>query len=239
MKRNSFLLLLAGSFIALMVCFGPHGASAIDNQAQVSKPTEIKIDPKTFDEFVGQYSFADNPDLVLSFFREDDKFFLQATNQGRIEIFPESETKFFLKLIDAEATFVRDAQGKVTSVLWRQNGQTTPARKTSNQPAVEPNVEFERREEMIRTRDGVRLDTVIFTPKGQTDALPILIDRTPYGVGQSNSDGVNRRYRDLVKDGYIFVYQDIRGRYGSEGTFLMNRPMHDKNDPKGIDESTD
>ncbi|HEX7723489.1 MAG TPA: CocE/NonD family hydrolase [Pyrinomonadaceae bacterium] len=239
MKRNSFLLLLAGSFIALIVCFGHHGASAIENKAQVSKPTETRIDPKTFDEFVGQYSFADNPDLVLSFFREGDKFFLQATNQGRIEIFPESETKFFLKLIDAEATFVRDVQGKVVSVLWRQNGQTTPARKTSDQPAVEPNVEFERREEMIRTRDGVRLHTVIFTPKGQTGALPILIDRTPYGVGQSNSDGVNRRYRDLVKDGYIFVYQDIRGRYGSEGTFLMNRPMHDKKDPKGIDESTD
>src|SRR5882724_9212563 len=239
MKRNSFLLLFAGSFIALIVCFGPHGASAIDNQAQGSKPTEIKIDPKTFDEFVGQYSFAENPDLVLSFFREGDKFFLQATNQGRIEIFPESETKFFLKVIDADATFVRDAQGKVTSVRWRQSGQQTPAKRTSNQPAVEANVEFARREEMIRMRDGVRLHTIIFTPKVQTEALPILIDRTPYGVGQSNSDGVNRRYRDLVRDGYIFVYQDIRGRYGSEGTFLMNRPMHNQKDPKGIDESTD
>src|SRR6266478_6877861 len=134
MKRNSFLLLLAGSFIALMVCFEPYGASAIDNQAQVSKPTEIKINPKTFDEFVGQYSFADNPDLVLSFFREGDKFFLQATNQGRIEIFPASETKFFLKVIDADATFVRDAQRKVISVLWRQNGQQTPAKRTSDRP---------------------------------------------------------------------------------------------------------
>ncbi|HEY0350292.1 MAG TPA: DUF3471 domain-containing protein, partial [Pyrinomonadaceae bacterium] len=115
---------------------------------------EVKINPKTFDLFVGQYSFADNPDLVLSFFREGDKFFLQATNQGRIEIFPQSETKFFLKLIDADATFVRDAQGKVTSVLWRQSGQQTPAKRTSNQPAVEANVEFARREEMIRMRDG-------------------------------------------------------------------------------------
>jgi hypothetical protein len=148
------------------------------------KPTEIKIDPKTFDEFVGQYSFAENPDLVLSFFREGDKFFLQATNQGRIEIFPESETKFFLKLIDADATFVRDAQGKVASVLWTQNGQTTPAKRTNSQPAIEANVEFERREEMIRMRDGIRLHTIIFTPKAQTEALPILIDRTPYGVGQ-------------------------------------------------------
>src|SRR5260370_42632258 len=49
----------------------------------------------------------------------------------------------------------------------------------------------------------------------------------------------NRRYSELVKDGYIFVIQDIRGRYGSEGQFMMNRPMHDKKDPNGIDESKD
>src|SRR5438132_12920185 len=134
MKRNSFLLLLAAGFIALIICFGPRGASAIEGEVQASKPTEVKIDPKSFDEFVGQYTFAENPDLVLSFFREGDKFYIQATNQGRIEMFPASNTKFFLKVIDADATFVRDSEGKVTSVLWRQNGQTTPAKRTSNQP---------------------------------------------------------------------------------------------------------
>ncbi len=200
---------------------------------------EIKIDPKTFDDYVGQYSFAENPDLVLSFFREGEKFFVQASGQGKIEIFPASQTKFFLKIIDADATFVRDAQGKVTTVLWRQNSQTTAARKTSNQPAIETSVAFDRREEMIRMRDGVRLHTLIFTPKDHPDPLPILMNRTPYGIAGANSDGVNRRYRDLVKDGYIFVYQDIRGRYGSEGTFLMNRPMRDKKVSKSIDESTD
>src|SRR6185295_17518430 len=57
--------------------------------------------------------------------------------------------------------------------------------------------------------------------------------------GQSSSDTINRRYKELVADGYIFVLQDIRGRYGSEGEFMMNRPLHDKKDPKGVDESTD
>ena len=47
------------------------------------------------------------------------------------------------------------------------------------------------------------------------------------------------RYSELWPDGYIFVVQDIRGRYGSEGKFEMNRPVHDANDPKGVDESTD
>src|SRR5262249_22554514 len=88
-------------------------------------------------------------------------------------------------------------------------------------------------------RDGVRLHTLLFAPKDQKESLPILMSRTPYGIGQSNSDGINRRYRELVKDGYIFVLQDIRGRFGSEGEFMMNRPLHDKNDPRGADESTD
>jgi putative CocE/NonD family hydrolase len=103
----------------------------------------------------------------------------------------------------------------------------------------ENNVAFDRREEMIRMRDGVRLHTLIFTPKNQASALPFLMQRTPYGIREYNSDGINREYRDLVADGYIFVVQDIRGRFGSEGQFLMNRPPHDKKDSRGIDESTD
>jgi len=86
-------------FVLLTILFSTFTFCAVELFRQGAKAgqqqKEIKIDPKTFDEFAGQYSFAENPDLVLSFFREGDKFFLQATNQGRIEIFPESETKFF------------------------------------------------------------------------------------------------------------------------------------------------
>ncbi|PYS21637.1 MAG: X-Pro dipeptidyl-peptidase [Acidobacteria bacterium] len=92
---------------------------------------------------------------------------------------------------------------------------------------------------MIRMRDGVRLHTLIYTPKDQKEPLPIIVNRTPYGIAETDSDTVNRRYRDLIHDGYIFVLQDIRGRYGSEGQFVMNRPLHDPKDAKGIDESTD
>jgi putative CocE/NonD family hydrolase len=132
-----------------------------------------------------------------------------------------------------------DAQGKVTGLLWRQDNRDRQAKRISDQPAVEVIVPFEKREEMIPMRDGVRLHTLIFSPKDQSEALPILFNRTPYGIAQSSSDGINRRYREFVKDGYIFVRQDIRGRYASEGQFAMNRPPHDAKDPKGIDESTD
>src|SRR4051812_16746360 len=204
MKRNSFLLLLAGSFIGLMVCFGPHSASAIDSQAQGSKP-EIKIDSKTFDPYVGQYVFSESPDFVLSFFREGDRFYVQATDQGRIEIFPASETKFFPKIIDADVTFIRDSNGKVVSLVWRQNSRETPYRKSSNQPAVEKNVPLDKREEMIRMRDGVRLHTLIFTLKTTNQSMPILMERTPYGVGEYDSDAINRSFREFIPDGYIFV----------------------------------
>src|SRR5690349_5809429 len=138
-------------FILLTILFSLFTLGAVETFRPAAhadqQQTEIKIDPKTFDDYVGQYTFDVNPDLVLSFFREGDKFYLQATNQGRIEIFPATESKFFLKIIDADAAFLRDAQGKVHGVLWRQNGQTTTGRKTSNQPAIEASVAFDRREE--------------------------------------------------------------------------------------------
>ena len=100
---------------------------------------------------------------------------------------------------------------------------------------------FERKEAMIPMRDGVKLHTEIYTPREGGPPLPILMLRTPYGV----SAGL-RAYSRFLKgdqhfyaDGYIFVYQDIRGRYGSGGNFEMNRPVRDRNDPTGVDETTD
>jgi uncharacterized protein len=100
---------------------------------------------------------------------------------------------------------------------------------------------FDKREVMIAMRDGIKLHTEIYAPKNSSEALPILLERSPYGISASDkgySHSLNR-YVDMIPDGYIFVFQDIRGRYGSEGQFLMNRPIHDPSDAKGVDESTD
>jgi putative CocE/NonD family hydrolase len=236
--KNSFLSISLSIFALLALSQSWRIVPTTVVYAQ-QKPAEITIDPKIFDDYTGQYVFAENPDLVLSFFREGNAYYIQASGQGRIEIYPANTSKFFTKIIDADATFVRDAQGKVTGVIWRQNDRSVTAKKTSDQPALENSVAFDRREEMIRMRDGVRLHTLIFAPKDQKESLPIIIERTPYGIAGTDSDAVNRRYRDLVRDGYIFVAQDIRGRYGSEGQFEMTRPMRDPKNPKGIDESTD
>ncbi|MGC1490311.1 MAG: CocE/NonD family hydrolase [Candidatus Acidiferrum sp.] len=100
---------------------------------------------------------------------------------------------------------------------------------------------FDKTEVMIPMRDGVKLHTEFYTPKNATEPLPILMSRTPYGISSADK-GISPmiyRYADMVPDGYIFAFQDIRGRYGSEGKFVMLRPLHDPSDPKGVDESTD
>ncbi len=99
---------------------------------------------------------------------------------------------------------------------------------------------FTLNEVMVPMRDGVRLYTKIFVPKATGPALPFMFIRTPYGIGGANSTGLERGYDFLVRDAYIFVFQDIRGKFKSEGEFVMQRaPRRDRNDPKAIDESTD
>ncbi|QMW05155.1 CocE/NonD family hydrolase [Spirosoma foliorum] len=98
---------------------------------------------------------------------------------------------------------------------------------------------YERQEVMIPMRDGVRLNTVIYTLKNSKEALPFLLTRTPYGVSETPTPDRIQYVKDMADDGYIFVYQDIRGRYKSEGTFEMQRFTRDKKNSKAIDESTD
>lgn len=93
---------------------------------------------------------------------------------------------------------------------------------------------------MVTMRDGVKLNTVFFVPKRASGPLPILFVRTPYGVpGPGYSP--TRGYAELHADGYIFAMQDIRGKYESEGTFVMQRAPRpvDAGRGKAIDESTD
>jgi putative CocE/NonD family hydrolase len=98
-------------------------------------------------------------------------------------------------------------------------------------------ITYTKQEVMIPMRDGVKLYTVIYTPQNVSSPVPILIQRTPYG-SEGFSNPLNSSYlKDMATDGYIFVEQDIRGRYKSEGQFVMNRPITDK--PGEIDESTD
>jgi uncharacterized protein len=105
--------------------------------------------------------------------------------------------------------------------------------------AQQPEARFTRAEEMITMRDGARLHTFIYVPTGNTEKLPILFLRTPYGTGDMTGAQLAAALPELTADGYIIVNQDIRGRFKSEGQFVMLRQPRDPKDKNAIDESTD
>jgi CubicO group peptidase (beta-lactamase class C family) len=81
-----------------------------------------QVDPKIYDDFVGQYNFS-IPGVTLTVTREGNHLFARLTGQDRYEVFPESETDFFYKVVDAQLTFEKDASGAVTDVILHQNGR--------------------------------------------------------------------------------------------------------------------
>lgn len=102
---------------------------------------------------------------------------------------------------------------------------------------------YEKRTVRIRMRDGVHLHTIIYSPRDKTRTYPVLLKRTPYGIAPYGEKefpaalGPNPRF---PRAGYIFVYQDVRGCYMSEGTFENMRPHRTtRKSDKDIDESTD
>src|SRR5579883_1207905 len=82
---------------------------------------------------------------------------------------------------------------------------------------------FNVREAMIPMRDGVRLHTRIFVPKDAGGPLPFILLRTPYGTKSAANNFVSY-LKALADDGYIFAFQDLRGKFESEGVFVMQRP---------------
>lgn len=99
---------------------------------------------------------------------------------------------------------------------------------------------FTRREVKIVMRDGVKLFTVILTPRVSRGALPIILSRTPYGTADwGGTLEIQYGFQELIREGYIFAFQDIRGRNQSGGKFLMNHPPRDRKNPASTDESSD
>ncbi len=103
---------------------------------------------------------------------------------------------------------------------------------------VRVTADYVRSEVRIPVRDGVKLFSVIFRPDDHPEPVPFILLRTPYGVKGKNPERSDY-VRGLAKEGYIFVYQDIRGRYDSEGTFKMTRPPRNRSDKKATDEASD
>jgi uncharacterized protein len=118
--------------------------------------------------------------------------------------------------------------------------------------APTPGYNYVKRSVMIPMRDGTRLNTVVIVPKGATAArpAPILLTRTPYDAAAMTShaessdletilSGYDNAADVIVEGGYIRVVQDVRGKYGSEGDYVMNRPLSGPLNPTPVDHATD
>src|SRR5207245_8928537 len=101
-----------------------------------------------------------------------------------------------------------------------------------------PQPAFNFREVMIPVRDGVHRQTLILTPTDKTGPLPILVRRTPYGVPDGPLAMVPPSIKELARDGYIFVIQNLRGRFKSEGVFKLTSQV-DLADSTSTNETTD
>src|ERR1043166_5748940 len=136
--------------------------------------------------------------------------------------------------------------------------QTLPSESPQEFKPTNYGLEYERRDVSIPMRDGVKLHTVIIVPKSVIDAnkldpkkhAPILLTRTPYNATELTShaasshlgpilNGYDNALEVIVEGGYIRVVQDVRGKYGSEGDYVMNRPLRGPLNPTKVDHATD
>ncbi|HEX4682213.1 MAG TPA: CocE/NonD family hydrolase, partial [Gemmatimonadaceae bacterium] len=126
---------------------------------------------------------------------------------------------------------------------------TLPSETPSRVQPTNAGFDYERRDVMIPMRDGVNLHTVILVPKGSRNA-PILMTRTPYDANALTThspsahlapslNGYDNALDVIIGGRFIRVVQDIRGKYGSEGDYVMNRPLKGPQNPTSVDESTD
>ena len=201
------------------------------------------------DRYVGQYRLDDEPEIVLSIFHAGDHLTVESARSPAVALAAQADGTFATPDNGPRYVFVADSSGAVTGLKRAEKSHepgiiVETAAKIGGAPQHNHFRAYSRQEVMIPMRDGVKLHAIILRPQDTHDALPFLMERTPYGVDDYTSDVVNARYTELAQSGYIFVMEDIRGRFESQGSFVMMRPIaahHDpsSNNPAGVDESTD
>ena len=206
------------------VLLSPSG-KAMDNAA----PTAAAAQRASLTDYVGVYAAgnAGQPDAIdrVSVILAETGLTIESERNPPTELLPKQPDEFSLRGPAISVHFERDMTGKVVALSFAGvrlvRLQTRPDRlfAGSNRPYSRADVE-------IKMRDEVRLHTVIMRPRDAPAkaVLPFLIERTPYGIDGISSRAVNATKPELASSGYIFVYQDIRGRGRSEGKFVMMRP---------------
>ena len=190
-----------------------------------------------FENLSGEYTDASEPDTPLSFYVQDGKLVYESERRVPTELKPVSAVEFAIPNVKFTLRFTLDSTGRGGTVAYSDEPDNIYRR--TGDAVHHVFHDYQRTEAMVPMRDGVKLHIVYLKPADITTPLPFLIQRTPYGCDGTTRMGFSGGLPELAREGFIFVCGDIRGRYKSEGEFVMMRPLADHKDPKAIDESTD
>jgi hypothetical protein len=191
----------------------------------------------SLDSLAGEYTDPAEPDTPLSFYVQNGKLILESERNVPTELKQTSPMQFSVPDTKIAVHFMMDETGRPESATLSDEPQAVYRRTGESVRHIFH--DYQRSEVMIPMRDGIKLHAVILKPTDIKEPLPFLIQRTPYGVDGTNRSSFFRQRPELARDGYIYVGEDIRGRFKSEGEFVMCRPLADHKDPKAVDESTD
>jgi uncharacterized protein len=218
--------------LTLIAAFPIARAVGLQAPAQVPVPA-----PTPAASLPGEYVSAADPDNTLDFYIENGRLVVESERYVPAELKAVSATEFEETHWHAKYRF--SSEGGTEVVTFAAGEELQTFRRTGD-PVRHVFHDYERTEAMIPVRDGVKLHVVVLKPADIAAPLPFLIQRTPYGCDGTTRASFFGGRPELAREGYIYVCGDIRGRYKSEGEFVMSRPMvADHKDPKSIDESTD
>ena len=193
--------------------------------------------PAQLDNYSGEYIDPAEPDSPYDVYVENDKLMIESERLVPTQLLHSKGDEFTREGSKDTVTFTLSGDGRATE-LTTSVAEGTVYKRTG-EPVRHTFHDYLARDVMIPMRDGVKLHAIVLTPKDIATPLPIILERTPYGVDGTDRSVIFRWRPELARAGYIFVEQDIRGRFKSEGHFVMMRPLADHSDPKAIDESTD
>lgn len=210
---------------------------AVFCQAPLSAPQAAEKSSSRLEALSGEYADPAEPDAPYSFYPQDGKLMVESDRLIPMALKANSATEFTIPGSKITLTFSTDAAGHGEQVQF--SSQPGVALKRTGAAVHHIFHDYRRAETMIPMRDGVKLHAVVLKPEDIKEPLPILLMRTPYGVDATSCMSFFAERPELARAGYIYVAEDIRGRYRSEGKFVMMRPLADHHDPKAVDESTD
>ena len=185
----------------------------------------------------GEYTNPNEPDTPISFYVQDGRLMVESERGVPTALMPGAALEFFVPDSKGTFRFSLDSAGNAVGVV--HSSEPDVVYKRTGAAVHHIFHDYQRSEVMIPMRDGVKLHAIILKPADITAPLPFLMQRTPYGVDGTSRASFFGSRPELARAGYIYVAEDIRGRFKSEGQFVMMRPLADHKDPKAIDESTD